>query len=157
MKYILDTNILLHVIRENSIIETDLNRLGVYQPRASSISIVSVGELLSISKRNNWGSHKMTSFENLERRFRPIPIQSRELLEAYAEIDTYSLGKLASNPLPRGMTSRVMGKNDLWIAATTFLTKTSLVTTDNDFDHLDGVYFSVIKLSPTLTSKTNSH
>jgi tRNA(fMet)-specific endonuclease VapC len=40
-----------------------------------------------------------------------------------------------------------MGKNDLWIAATTHLAQASLITTDADFDHLNGLYFPVIKLS----------
>jgi tRNA(fMet)-specific endonuclease VapC len=47
------------------------------------------------------------------------------------------------------MTARTMGKNDLWIAATTHLTKADLISNDNDFDHLDGVYFKVIKI-PTI-------
>ncbi len=66
-----------------------------------------------------------------------------------AEIDTYSKGKFTERPLPTGLTARKMGKNDLWIAATTYLTKATVITNDNDFDHLNGVYFPVIKL-PTL-------
>ena len=77
---------------------------------------------------------------------RPIPIIKRDLLDAYAEIDTYSKGKLAERPLPTGHTARKMGKNDLWIAATTHLTQATLITNDNDFDHLEGIYFSIIKL-----------
>lgn len=77
---------------------------------------------------------------------RPIPIIKRDLLDAYAEIDTYSKGKLAERPLPTGYTARKMGKNDLWIAATTHLTQANLITNDNDFDHLEGIYFSIIKL-----------
>ena len=76
---------------------------------------------------------------------RPIPIIKRELLDAYAEIDTYSKGKLIERPLPTGLTARKMGKNDLWIAATTYLTQATLITNDNDFDHLDGIYFKIIK------------
>jgi len=41
-----------------------------------------------------------------------------------------------------------MSKNDLWIAATTAVTNTVLLTTDSDFDHLDKVFFSVIKIDP---------
>ena len=32
-----------------------------------------------------------------------------------------------------------MGKNDLWIAATAQVSGATLLTTDMDFDHLDGV------------------
>lgn len=37
-----------------------------------------------------------------------------------------------------------MGKNDLWIAATTYVTGSKLITSDKDFDHLDGEYFEVL-------------
>ena len=37
-----------------------------------------------------------------------------------------------------------MGKNDLWIAATTYVAGAKLITADKDFDHLDGEYFEVI-------------
>jgi len=36
-----------------------------------------------------------------------------------------------------------MGKNDLWIAATTFVVDGILVTADKDFDHLANVYFPI--------------
>lgn len=32
-----------------------------------------------------------------------------------------------------------MGKNDLWIAATAITYNIPLITTDADFDHLDGL------------------
>ena len=92
------------------------------------------------------GERKKENLENLIVNLRPIPIIKRELLDAYAEIDTYSKGKLTAQPLPTGLTARKMGKNDLWIAATTYLSQATLITNDNDFDHLDGVYFKVIKL-----------
>lgn len=45
-----------------------------------------------------------------------------------------------------------MGKNDLWIAATTSVLKAKLLTTDNDFDHLDGVFFEVAFIDQALTA-----
>jgi len=43
-------------------------------------------------------------------------------------------------------TSRNMGKNDLWIAATAHVSNAILLTTDRDFDHLNGVYFEAAKI-----------
>jgi len=40
-----------------------------------------------------------------------------------------------------------MGKNDIWIAATANITHSHLLTTDNDFDHLDKQYLELIKIS----------
>jgi len=39
-----------------------------------------------------------------------------------------------------------MGKNDLWIASLAGLPDLQLVTTDSDFDHLNGVFFEVRKI-----------
>lgn len=39
-----------------------------------------------------------------------------------------------------------MGKNDLWIASTAALLGLTLVTTDSDFDHLNGVFFDIRKI-----------
>ena len=150
MIYLLDTNILIYLIRENPIVKAELSNLGIFEPENTvSISIASYGEILSFALQNNWGERKKDNLENLIVNLRPIPIIKRELLDAYAEIDTYSKGKLMQQPLPIGLTARKMGKNDLWIAATTYLSQATLITNDNDFDHLDGVYFPVIKL-PTI-------
>lgn len=61
----------------------------------------------------------------------------------YAQIDAYSQGKLPEKPLPYGMSSRNMGKNDIWIASTAAVTNSVLVTTDKDFQHLDGVFLDL--------------
>lgn len=149
--FILDTNILIYLIRENTHIKKELSKLNVFpQQNAVSISIASVGEALSFALQNNWGDVKRKMVENLIVNLKPIPIVSRQLLDAYAEIDTYSKSKLSIKPLPIGQTARKMGKNDLWIAATTYLSKATLITTDNDFNHLNGIYFPVIKVSPTI-------
>jgi tRNA(fMet)-specific endonuclease VapC len=39
-----------------------------------------------------------------------------------------------------------MGKNDLWIAATASVLNIPLITTDNDFIHLDKTFLTLIKV-----------
>jgi tRNA(fMet)-specific endonuclease VapC len=147
MFYILDTNILIYLIRENAVVRAELMNRRIFESENTvSISIASFGEILSFALQNNWGERKKNNLDSLLENLRPIPIIKRELLDAYAEIDTYSKGKLAESPLSKGHTARKMGKNDLWIAATTHLMQATLITNDNDFDHLEGVYFSIIKL-----------
>ncbi len=147
MVYLLDTNILIYLIRENPIVRAELSNRGIFEPENTvSISIASFGEILSFALQNNWGERKKDNLENLIINLRPIPIIKRELVDAFAEIDTYSKGKLTERPLPFGLTARTMGKNDLWIAATAYLTQAILITNDNDFDHLASVYFQVVKL-----------
>jgi len=42
------------------------------------------------------------------------------------------------------MSARNMGKNDLWIAATAFISKSTLLTADKDFLHLQGSFINVV-------------
>lgn len=76
--------------------------------------------------------------------FYPTDIFSEETIDCYAEIDAFSQGKLPDKPL--GLTARNMGKNDLWIAATAHVLGAKLLSTDVDFDHLDGVYFDLLRI-----------
>ena len=64
-----------------------------------------------------------------------------EIIDKYAEIDAYSQGKLPDTKVD--FSARNMGKNDLWIAATTKLIEAELITTDKDFEHLDNKFFKV--------------
>ena len=108
------------------------------------ISIVSIGEIRSIAKRNYWGNRKIKLLEDILNTLIVVDINSEDVIEMYAELDAYSQGKLKENPLP--MTARNMGKNDLWIAATSCVTKASLLTTDKDFEHLHEKNFQVITI-----------
>jgi predicted nucleic acid-binding protein len=92
-------------------------------------------------KRNNWGVKKLERLEKLITLFMVVPIQSRDLQEQYAEIDTFSQGK--SNHHPTNFSARNMGKNDLWIAATASLLNAQLLTMDKDFTHLDKVFLEL--------------
>jgi tRNA(fMet)-specific endonuclease VapC len=147
MIYVLDTNILLNIIRGTSHIAPQLALLELHHPKNRvSISIVTMGEMLSFAQQNRWGLSKIEHLELLFKTFRPIPIDKRVLIDTYAEIDTFSKGKHLLKPLPAGTTARVMGKNDLWIAATTHLLNATLITTDNDFDHLNHSFIQLHKI-----------
>jgi predicted nucleic acid-binding protein len=61
--------------------------------------------------------------------FAQVPLEYPRLIDAYAAIDAWSLQK-----------GRAIGKNDIWIAVAATVTGVRLLTTDSDFDHLDGVF-----------------
>jgi tRNA(fMet)-specific endonuclease VapC len=65
-----------------------------------------------------------------------VDINDAQVIDAYARIDAQS-----QKPL-----GRKMGKNDLWIAATTHVSGATLMTTDADFDHLAGLFLGLIKI-----------
>lgn len=78
-----------------------------------------------------------------------IEHNNHNLLDAYVTIDAFSQRKIAApNGQFLGTSSRNMGKNDLWIAATAYVLNAALVTTDDDFDHLHDIFFKVEKFKP---------
>jgi tRNA(fMet)-specific endonuclease VapC len=144
MNYVLDTNILLGYLRGETFIKEFFEKFSVNEVNNSLIiSAVSVGELLSLAKQRNWSATKYQQLQSFIEQFLIIPIESKDLLEKYAEIDAYSQGKLQGKPLPFGVSARNMGKNDLWISATASLIGATLMTTDKDFLHLSGVYIEL--------------
>jgi tRNA(fMet)-specific endonuclease VapC len=123
---LLDTNIVIHLIRDN---EVGKQVDSMFQIRHRTdrplISIVTVGECLSIVRQFRWGTTKVTALENLLRELVVVNIDTRPVLERYGEFHalTRSIG-------------RTLSHNDLWIAATAAATGAHLLTTDSDFDPL---------------------
>lgn len=117
-------------------IEDDLKLFG--SGNNVAISVVTMGELRSIAKQRGYGENKTKKLEELLRSLAIIDINIEEVIERYAEIDTYSQGKLQEKPVE--FTARNMGKNDLWIAATASVYDLTLISTDQDFNHLDNKF-----------------
>lgn len=145
MKYVFDTNILLHYLRNEediivNLLEKQFNPLDV--ANTPIVCVVSVGELKSLARRNGWGKKRIENMEKFLSLFVIVDIYAESILDMYAEIDAYSQNKIPEKPLP--VSARNMGKNDIWIAAVTTILGAKLITLDKDFDHLDGEYFSVI-------------
>jgi tRNA(fMet)-specific endonuclease VapC len=122
---LLDTNILIHLVRENRTGKAIDFRFQLQSPpERPLLSIVTVGEALALSKRLSWGAAKIAALEGLFEDCVIVDI-SDEILELYAQIDTYLVraGKAAE-------------QNDIWIAATAIASGAHLLTTDKDFDPL---------------------
>lgn len=135
MDYILDTNIVLTYLRNNQLARNLEQHLDLLSGQHNLIiSVVSIGELKSIAKRNNWGNRRIINLEDMLTDFMIADINVESIIEKYAEIDAYSQGKLKGNKAT--FTARNMGKNDLWIAATAAVLDIELLTTDKDFGHL---------------------
>ena len=129
-KYLLDTSILLGYLRGAKWAQYLECRLAPTQPpNLALVSVVSHGEILSLAAKFAWGKRKRKNLDELLRELSFVDISSPAILAAYAEIDAMSenLG-------------RKMGKNDVWIAATAKVLDAVILTTDKDFDHLEGVH-----------------
>ncbi len=144
---VLDTNILVHYLKKSMLVQ-EIQSYLLDNEYVSVLSAVTKAELLAIAEKNMWGEQRKTDLNLLFDQFIYIDIQynNNELLMAYATIDAYSQGKISS---PNGHllnnTSRNMGKNDLWIAATAYAMNAMLLTTDGDFDHLDKSFINLKK------------
>lgn len=140
--YLLDTNILLLQIRLHEK-WFELEKLYEFENPSTRllISVVTLGEIISISKQNNWGEKKMKKLSDLLDNFLIVGINKKDVIETYANIDTFSQGKSKQNKA--NFSSKNMGKNDLWIAATSVVSSATLLTMDKDFSHLKDVYCNI--------------
>jgi predicted nucleic acid-binding protein len=124
--FLLDTNILVHLVRGDA---TGEYLRAAYSPTMIEprplISIVTEGEVRSLTYQFRWGKSKVEQALFYLSYFKRVSIDQPEIYSAYAVIDTYSLGL-----------GRTMGKNDLWIAATAHVMDAHILTTDRDFEHL---------------------
>lgn len=136
MNYLLDTNILVYLLQKNEYSkELKIQYAPLSNSNRSIVSVVSIGEVESLAIQNKWGNKRLSSLKELLNKFVIADINVRTIIERYAEIDAYSQAK---HPKHRSeFTSRNMGKNDLWITSTASVLKSKLLTTDQDFNHLN--------------------
>jgi len=135
--YLLDTSIVLHLIRETHIGALIADEYGL---RASTfrplICEVTLGELEAFAHGRGWGERKREVLDELKRWLVAIDISDPTVMHAYAEIST--LAKTNG-------WSIVSAKNDLWIAAATHASNGTLLTMDRkEFRPLrDGGHLSI--------------
>jgi tRNA(fMet)-specific endonuclease VapC len=134
--YLLDTNILVHLIRGDALgkaIETNFALAGSLS--RSLISVVTVGEMYSLARRWGWGQNKLDQLQALLSQLVWIDLNHPDILETYAELEDIS-----------HRAGRSMDKNSLWIAATAKVSGTTLLTLDSDFDHLAAANLSLVRV-----------
>ncbi|MGH9845169.1 MAG: type II toxin-antitoxin system VapC family toxin [Blastocatellia bacterium] len=134
--YLFDTNILVHLVRDDLTGQEIRAKFTPYtRDPKPLICVVTDGELRSLSLQFRWGSQKIDKMNFALDYFGRVPIEPKEVLETYAAIDAYSKAKGIK-----------MGKNDIWIAASAVITNARILTTDEDFDHLDPDFIAVDRL-----------
>jgi predicted nucleic acid-binding protein len=128
--YLIDTNVLVHQIRDDTTGQLIKAKYDLLMTEITpAYCVVSEGEIRSLAYQWVWGTGKLESMLFLLDYYRRLPIETPEVLAAYAVIDAYS--KRAGIK---------MGKNDIWIAAVAHVSDLHLLTTDEDFDHLDPLF-----------------
>jgi len=145
MNLLLDTNIILNIIRARDFVGI----IRFINPDDSPIylSIVSEAEIKSLAIRNKWGVNRRNLIDSFLDQINIIEI-NQLYVDVYAQIDAYSQKLNPDFEKYPFDTPRNMGKNDLWIASLSALLGLRLITTDADFDHLHNIFFEVKKIKP---------
>jgi len=147
MNFLLDTNILVYYITQpQKLFDFEKEYQPFSNQNVALISIVTEAEMKSIALQRGWGEKKKKQLDKLLGYFLKVPVQTELQTKVYVEIDAYSKHKDPVKNYPFGYSSKTVGKNDLWIAATAHITNSKLVNTDSDFDHLDDVFVDLLKL-----------
>jgi len=140
--YLLDTNIIIIYSRQNKLAEAIEKQLNLFSKENKLyVSIVTLGEIDAIIKKNNIGTSRQNKIKKLLDSIYKIGLEYTELISKYGDVDAYIQGKIKVAHVK--FTSRNMGKNDLWIAATGSHFNLKLLTADKDFAHLNKVYLEV--------------
>lgn len=143
--FILDTNILMAYFKANNRLYTKVSEENKLNDDDAliMISAITKGEIQSLAMQNKWGERKLETLNKLLNLLITVDVSGNNhvLLNAYAEIDSYSLKR---HPTKRYTGSaKPMGKNDMWIAATAFAVNATLLTTDGKFMHLDKKFIDI--------------
>ncbi|MGB8479313.1 MAG: type II toxin-antitoxin system VapC family toxin [Acidobacteriaceae bacterium] len=128
--YLLDTNILLALIRGKELGKYITHTYKLAEVlRRPLISIVAYGELMAMAERQNWVEKRRNSLNSMLDSMVTLDLNDPAILEGYVAVDQ------ANMKVQKG--ARVLSNNDMWIAATTRAANAVLLTTDQDFLHLN--------------------
>jgi len=142
-KVVFDSNILIFTVRRERF-RAMIDERYPTEKFQRIISFASKAEPLSMALRKNWGNKKHTALEELFASFSLIIREvSDEMIEAYAELEAYSLNQHPTLKKPEGESAYKIGKNDLWIAATAQVEKARLLTADRGFVQFNAHFFPV--------------
>lgn len=127
---LLDTAVILHIVRGNETARRMDAAMSLSRRlERPLISIVSIGEALGFAQHRGCGEDKTTRLRALLEYLVPIDINSEIVLESYAAMHAHLVRK-----------GRILSDNDIWIAACARAASATLITTDKDFDPLDGEF-----------------
>jgi tRNA(fMet)-specific endonuclease VapC len=91
MKFLLDTNLLVGILRDSPFAKyAQKKHAFLTPPNLAFVSVVSIGEIKSLAYQWNWGESKKQALSELIHSIPAIDIYRSEIIERYVEIDAYS-------------------------------------------------------------------
>ncbi|MCX7014442.1 MAG: PIN domain-containing protein [Candidatus Sumerlaeota bacterium] len=142
-EYVLDTNIVLLLARGGPAGSRIDEKFGLSQQTFKPfISVVTIGEMLKLTRDFGWGKEKIDALWERLHDMVWVGLEQPGILEVYAEIAHYceqTLKPACTKP-----------QNDYWIAATARGTGATLLTTDKHFDDLQDLFIQRIWIDKAL-------
>jgi predicted lactoylglutathione lyase len=90
MNYILDTNIPILMVKNSKFSTFFKDVFSEDSAHTFSICIVSLGEIDSIVRQNQWGSKKAKQIIEILSKTEVINLDNKEIISAYGTLDAYS-------------------------------------------------------------------
>jgi len=153
-RLLLDTNTILHVTRGKAVgrwLLQEVPELDV--PGQCLTSRVVHGELWCFvtraqAKGQPWGERKIRRLRDILAEIPTVELHDPGVVEYYAAVTAFT--EVSHKP------AKPMGKNDLWIAACAIASKATILTGDDDFDHLGDMKVAVSKYNTTKITAGNA-
>ena len=135
---LLDTTVLVELVRNRKVgqrIERDFSLTS--RPERPLISIVSVGEALSLGDIWGWSSAKIERLRQMLNELVVLDLRQGDITTRYSAMTAYCKKH-----------GHALSDNDRWIAATAAAAGAILLTTDKDFDPLHPAFVNRIWIDP---------
>ena len=138
---VLDTNVILHLARDNATGRAINTKYGLSSRLDKPIlSTVVEGELRGMAAWGGWGAERLAKLDALLNELVRLPSSEPEVVSAYAELFAHQLRK-----------GKKIGENDLWIAASARAIDAIVLTCDTDFNKLDPQMVKYEYFDPKIT------
>jgi predicted nucleic acid-binding protein len=136
-RVVLDTNVLIHLLRMDSTGEAIEAEHGLAsRAERPFLSSIVEGELLAFARYQGWGDDRMADLWHLLAQLVRVDAGLSEIVNAYAEL--HAAAMRAGKP---------KGENDLWIAATANAVSAALYTCNGKhFGWMDPEHISVVSI-----------
>ncbi|MFC5624561.1 type II toxin-antitoxin system VapC family toxin [Algoriphagus winogradskyi] len=146
-KILLDTSLILHYMRGDATFRKVEEEHHLLTDPGSIIllSAISIGEIEGFFLRKDYGEKQTERWRKLLEKSIILSIDGRDekLMQAYAAIQGYCQN---NHPRLNAANSKIIGQNDMWIAATTYVINATLFTKDKDFVHLKDVFIKLVTI-----------
>jgi tRNA(fMet)-specific endonuclease VapC len=92
VNYLLDTNILLHLVRKSPLKAKVEQEFRLHDTlNTVLISVVSLGEIKSLGIQNQWGERRIQVLNAILKEYLVADINSEDVIARYAEIDAFTV------------------------------------------------------------------